>query len=441
LLEVQPATLELAGGSLGLGTRIFAQSLNARVGCRIATTDVSTASGADLIHNVFGELRLGLGDVDLAAPGSVYLGAESGLQASGVARVDALVRVEAGHLEPGSHAEVWITGLALERAGERVRGDVNSRLGVPQPGALALVTTSPELWLENDSGHKPPSSRASRLHILAQGTDLAVAPVLDRVELQLPQLQVPSLGVVNQRLTRAGVPLSLGGRVDGDANVVWEAAQAALVRARLRLVGGVVESGDVLASLAGHVDVLLEPAREESQAARAASTGQLNIELDAVQLSRGQERTPPLRASLRTSDLKIELRPRAQLRGALQVSALPAYPLLSLVLGSPVLRGLAADAFELERLDASIAFQLSRQSMRFELSKAQSGELKGEGHWQSPAEGQSSGAFLVSSPLANVGLSLRGPETNTSLLVADDWLLAKPNKSKPRPQRGAGARH
>jgi hypothetical protein len=300
---------------------------------------------------------------------------------------------------------------------------------------------SPELSFENDSGHKPPISRGSRLLVRAHGADLVVVPELDRVELQLPDLQVPSLGVLNRRLTRARVPLSLGGRVDGEANVVWQEKQAALVGARLRLVGGVVEMQDVLATLAGHLDVSVEPAGAEATPGTAASGGQVVVELDAVQLARGRERTPPLRASLRTTDLRIELSPRPLLRGALQVHALPAYPLLSLVLGSPVLRGLATDALDLERLDARVSFLLSENAMQIELSHAQSGELAGRGHWQSPAQGQSSGAFLLSSPLANVGLSLRGPETSTSLFVANDWLLPNAKKSERPPAPGPAARH
>jgi hypothetical protein len=123
------------------------------------------------------------------------------------------------------------------------------------------------------------------------------------------------------------------------------------------------------------------------------------------------------------------------------VHAQPAYPLLSLVLGSPVLRGLAADALDLERLDARLSYQLTRHSMQLELSNAQSGELQGKGHWQSPAQGQQSGAFLLSSPLANVGLSLRGSETSTSLFVPNDWLLPKAEKSGRKPAARPGARH
>jgi hypothetical protein len=206
-------------------------------------------------------------------------------------------------------------------------------------------------------------------------------------------------------------------------------------------VGGVVEMEDVLATLAGHVEVTVEPAGAEVALGKVASAGQVVVELDAVQLARGRERTPPLRASLRTSDLTIELSPRPLLRGALQIHALPAYPLLSLVLGSPVLRGLATDALDLERLDARVSFLLSGAAMQLELSNAQSGELAGKGHWQSPAQGQSSGAFLLSSPLANVGLSLRGSEMSTSLFVANDWLLPNAKKSEPRPASGPAARH
>jgi hypothetical protein len=101
----------------------------------------------------------------------------------------------------------------------------------------------------------------------------------------------------------------------------------------------------------------------------------------------------------------------------------PADSLLSLALGSPLLQDLATDMFALRRLEASALLHVRGRAVRFELARAASGALTGAGYWQRPAAGDARGAFLISSKVANVGISLSGNDTATNWFVPDDWLL------------------
>jgi hypothetical protein len=70
--------------------------------------------------------------------------------------------------------------------------------------------------------------------------------------------------------------------------------------------------------------------------------------------------------------------------------------------------------------------------VRFELARAASGGLTGAGYWQRPATGDSSGAFLISSKVANVGISLVGSDTETDWFVPDDWLASGSHPARPK---------
>jgi hypothetical protein len=168
--------------------------------------------------------------------------------------------------------------------------------------------------------------------------------------------------------------------------------------------------------LAGHVDVAIEPTHSDN-----ASVGRVDVDLDGVELVNGGKRTAPFRAALRTTDLRVVTHPALQLSGHLQADATPADSLLSLWL-SPLLKGLAASVLELKRLDANAEFSIGKGAATVELSRARSGALNGKGYWQQPAQGESQGAFLITTKVANAGLTVTGSETETTLFVSDDWL-------------------
>jgi hypothetical protein len=87
-----------------------------------------------------------------------------------------------------------------------------------------------------------------------------------------------------------------------------------------------------------------------------------------------------------------------------------------------MLEDLAADLFSLKRLEAQARVSFSPRSLRVELARAESGTLTGQGFWQRPAAGDARGAFLISSKVANVGISLIGSDATTAWFVSDDWL-------------------
>jgi hypothetical protein len=153
-------------------------------------------------------------------------------------------------------------------------------------------------------------------------------------------------------------------------------------------------------------------------------------------VERSREHTKPFRAAVRLPDLRISLEPELTLSASVDVAAKPADSLLSLALGSPMLEDLAADVFDLHGLVARARLNISRRSVRFDLARAESGGLKGSGYWQRPATGDARGAFLISSKVANVGISLIGSDTTTAWFVSDDWLASGKGKKPPRrPER------
>ena len=229
-----------------------------------------------------------------------------------------------------------------------------------------------------------------------------------------------------------GADLRVGGRLDGEATVSLTPPAGPMTRVRLRLLGAELAREDLRAALSGHFDLELTPETPDSP----TSTGRLDVELDGVKVAASEaQKAKPFRAAVRTPDLRVNLAPEPKLSGTVAVQAAPADSLLSLVLGSPLLEELAASVWDLKQLEASATMQIDQRSTRLQLSRAESGRLKGKGYWQSAKKGQPNGAFLVTSAVANIGVVLRGSETQTALFVSDDWLTRRGSADAPPPPR------
>jgi hypothetical protein len=217
------------------------------------------------------------------------------------------------------------------------------------------------------------------------------------------------------------VASDIGGRVEGRAHVLLARDRGPAVRLQLSLTGATLATDDVRVALAGRIDAELESVAGGGR----SSAGRVDVELERVEIARGKEGSKPFRAAIRFPDPKLSLEPRFSLSTGVDIYAIPADPLLSIALGSPMLEDLAAGLFGLERLEAMARVNVNGGAVSCELTQAKSGALRGKGSWRSPAQGRATGAFLISSKVANVGVSLVGAETKTSWLVADDWLASK----------------
>ena len=86
---------------------------------------------------------------------------------------------------------------------------------------------------------------------------------------------------------------------------------------------------------------------------------------------------------------------------------------------------------DLDRLDAKTQLVFDERFVSLTLARAESGALAGKGFWQRSGRGKGKGAFLLTTKVANLGLSLDGSAVETDLFAPDDWLSQRqdgPNK-------------
>lgn len=438
---VYPATVELKHGALSVGDRLAAGELELRLEGYVDATDVRQVEGAALAQQLSARVELSSERVDLAAL-DARASARRKWRVDGRGRLDVSASATRGRLDEGSRAELEIPALVVRGPFGKLSGAVSSRLSAGPEGQLDWVTTSPRLRVANASPYDGPVVATPRLQLALRSEVLGEPPSLRGVELDVPELVVPSLRWAERWIERSGAPFRVGGRMEGSARFSSAPGRGPSLRTSLRLADAELSTERVRASLRGRVDMALEPAK----GSRSTSAGRLDVELEGVEVERTRERTQPFRAAVRLPDLKLALEPEPALSSAIEAFATPADSLLSVALGSPMLEDLAADLFSLKQLEAQARVKLSPASMKVELTRAESGALTGRGFWQRPRVGGARGAFLISSKVANVGISLVGSDTETAWFVADDWLAqsrtgpsASPARQRPAPARRPSA--
>jgi hypothetical protein len=429
---VYPASVHLKRGTLSIGDEVAAGRVELDVEGHIEATDVRQVQGAALAEKMTGRLRVNSEEVALGVL-DVRGDNVRKWRVDGRGRLDVNASMTKGRLDEGSSAELDVPKFVLRAPFGKLAGAASSTLRTSQDGQVEWVTTSPRLSLANSSPYPGPVIGAPRLVLTLHSETLRHAPTLRGVDLDVPSLVVPSLGWAERWVKRSGVPIRVGGRIEGRAHFASKVGRGPAASVRLRLADAELSTERVRAALGGRVNVELEPVDGD----RPSSRGRIDIELDGVEVERIRERSKPFRAALRLPDLRLALEPEPVLSSGVEAFATPADSLLSLALGSPMLEDLAADLFSLKQLEAQARVNLSPRSLRVELARAESGTLTGQGFWQRPAAGDARGAFLISSKVANVGISLNGSDTTTAWFVPDDWL----SSGQPTtPGRGGAAR-
>lgn len=429
---VYPASVHLKRGTLSIGDEVAAGRLELEVEGFIEATDVRQVQGAALAERMTGRVRADIEELDLGVL-DARGGEQRKWQVEGRGRLGLDASMTRGRLDEGGLADVAVPKFVLRAPFGKLAGEAASTLRAGSGGQIEWVTTSPRISLTNSSPYPGPALATPRLSLTLHTETLGHTPDLRGVELDVPSLVVPSLGWAERWVKRSGVPIRIGGRMEGRAHFSFAPGRGPRSNVRLRLADAELSTERVRAGLGGRVEVELEPV----DADHPSSRGHINIELDGVEVERLRERSKPFRAALRLPDLKLALEPEPVLSSGIEAFATPADSLLSLALGSPMLEDLAADVFSLERLEAQARVNLSPRSLRVELARAESGSLSGQGFWQRPAAGDARGAFLISSKVANVGISLVGSDTTTAWFVADDWLSSG---QPPAPRRAAAPR-
>lgn len=413
--QVYPARLEL-DGALHVGDVIAARELEGSVECAIAHTDVTGQQQMSVTRSLSARLELEGDGIDLRVA-QMHLPEWMRVE-SGVGRARAAFEVLAGELLPGGRADIGVYRASLGTADEVLRGSVFATSRTGAEGEVRVSVFAP--WLEAGPAGSdvPATARNSAVNFRVDARDLARAPALTELEAQLPRVELRSLGVADAALRRAGVNLELEGRLDAEAELVWAERSPPIGHAAVRVVGGAIEHGDLAVTFAGRARLGLGV----HDAGLRRSRGQAAVELDAVRVRRSGQVSEPFRAAIRTTALDVRLGPELSVSAPWQVTAAPAAPLLSLAIGAPLLEELADGLLGLDRLDARAQLDLDVAGLRLELASARSGALHGEGYWQRRTDRAPTGAFLVATSLARVGIELNGSNVDTEFPVEEDWL-------------------
>lgn len=433
--EVHPASLQLDRGQVVIGDATLVTHLGLNAGCHIEHTDVQEKEGNALFRSFSGSVHGEARGIELSAL-ALYLPPDGSFRLDGKAELDLGISVTSGRLDGQSAAALRVMNPSLVTPYGDLSGDLSSSLAVLPAGTLQWITSSPALRADDTAKFKGPVLEAPRLELELDAVDLVAPATLKRIELEVAKIVVPGLGWANRALRAAGTPIDLDGRLEGHARFSMQPPAGPSAQLQLRLVGGALASGGLSARLAGHFDVGLEPSREPGA---RHSEGRLDVALDGVELSRDKERTKPFRATFRMPDLRVQVEPDSAVSATCLIHAGPADSLLPVLLGSPVLEGLAASALDLKELEARLKLSFDPRALRLELQRAESGALSGKGYWQRPTRGEPKGAVLLATEVANVGISFSGSDTNTSLFVADDW-LDSPKAGHPGAKRPASKR-
>jgi hypothetical protein len=431
---IYPAQVLLGRGVLSVGDAVAVQRLELDLQGYVDSTDVRQVRGAALAEKVSGRIDLNAHGIQLGAFDS-HAG-ERRPRVSGTADLNLAASVSAGRIDPQGQAELTADRLSISTPVGKLSGSLTSNWRSLPDGRQEWVTTSPRLSLTSSSPERGPTLEAPRLALVLQGETIGSAPSVRELDFDAPELVVPSLEWAKRWVQLAGAPIEVAGRIEGRAHLSFVSGRGPAARVHLRLKDGALATESVRAALGGRIDAEIEPA----VGAGAGSAGRVDVELDGVEVERVRQRTKPFRATVRLPDVKISLEPELAFSTGVTAYANPADSLLSVALGSPMLEDLAADVFDLRRLEAQAQLNVNRRAVRFELARAKSGELTGSGYWQRPATGGARGAFLISSKVANVGISLVGSDTETAWFVGDDWLASGRRPSSEQAPRDAPRR-
>ena len=419
-VQVEPATLELEDGRLTLGEHQVAEHVRGRLTCDIPDMHVQETEGVQVLRDILAGVHLQLsgGKLDFL---QAYLARLGSARYSGEAewRLDA--KVLRGVVAPGTRVDLRATPLNILHQFANFSGDLTLSLERPAPPQgssssaneeLVLTTSVPHVAVVKVGRHTAGPSLdgvvgSLHLHAVDLKTDLA----LGRAELSLREASVPELAWFDAEDTRlrgsarAGLEVyrSDAGLLSGSARV--RAKQAGIVHDEL--------------SASGNLQGELAFSRPPQQ---PIEMKKLDLRLTDAQLSQGGKHSKVFGLSLAGDGLRVSPQGDGRVDGSVRVHLSSTEALLPLVLKEPI-KGLAAGALDLQALDGRASIELSHRVFSVERIEARSGKLRVQGH-VSQGSKQANGAFLFSSGLLNVGVTLEDGDTQVSPFVADDWLAA-----------------
>jgi hypothetical protein len=417
-VQVEPATLDFEQGRLTLGQHLVAERMRGRITCDIPDMHVQETHGLEVLRDILAgaQLELSGGKVDFLR---AYLARWGSARYAGSADWRLDVHVLRGVVTPGSRISVHAAPFELRHEMGALFGNLDAalerpaaQLGHPPENELALTFAAPHVAIEKAArGGAAPSLSGVKGSLALHAVDLKREPRLGAASLTVQEARVPDLGWFSTQRLR------LRGSARAGLELRRSETSAVSGTARLRATGVELAHDELTASGAVQGEVAFSRA-----APQPLEVQKLMLSISDARISRGQKSTRPFALSLDAAGLRVFGGSEARASGELRLHLSSSQALLPLVLGNPI-KGLASSALDLQALDGRASVALSRRALRLEHIDARSGKLRVRGHLNQSSS-EPSGAFLFSSWLFNVGVTLEEGEAEVSPFVADDWLAA-----------------
>jgi hypothetical protein len=412
-VQVEPAGLELEGGTLSLGEHRVAETMRGRITCDIPDMRVPDTEGAQVLRDIGMTIRLELlgGKLDFLR---AYLARLGSARYSGNAEWLIDLNVVRGIVGPGSNVSLRATPFELHHELANLSGDVMLSLGRGAARAanqLVLAVDAPRITATRSASKQPaPSLEGVAGSLRIEGVDLKQELSLGEADAAIQKIRVPALAWFTTDQT------SLRGAAEAGLRLRRAADGSASGSAELEASEVAVEHGSL--SAAGDVRSQLVFNRGP-RAAATLEMQKLLIELSHLSLTNGAKHSKPFALVVDGSGLRVNTAGKVA-SGAVRVHASSTQALLPLVLSQP-LSGITSTALDLKGLDASANVRISPGAIDFKVVEARSGNLHLRGFLNKRAQAPR-GAFLLSSGPLNVGLTVSDGSTEVSPFVGDDWL-------------------
>ena len=421
-VQVEPATLWLDGGSLTLGEHVVAAKVEGKLDCDIPDMHVQAREGLAVLKDISARAKLALGGGKLDFL-RAYLGRLGSARYAGSADYRVDIALQRGELRPRSRVDVRATPFELHHELGDLRGDVMLSLQREQAPALELAVSAPRLVAGSRRGEPGPYFEGLVGSLTLDGADLTEPMALGDARLAVARAHADSLDWFSRPA------IKLGGAADARFELHRKKSHELGGAARVELRGGSLEHADV--GLTGDLNGEVAWSRGPDSSA-PLELGKLRLQLLGATLRSGGKRSKSFDAVVQGSGLELEPSGSVRAAGKLRARVSSAEALLPLVMGAP-LKSLASTALDLKQLDAETQVQLSRHGVSLNGIEARSGNLRARGYFRQE-KSEPRGAFLLSSGLLNVGVTLSGGETEISPFVGDGWLAA----TWPRISRAPG---
>jgi hypothetical protein len=424
-VQVRPASLDIASGTLSLGDHLVAGQVRGRLACDVGDLRVQEREGRQVLSDISASVQLDLigGKLDFV---SAYLSRFGAVRYAGNAEWALDLDVKHGVVQPGSQVMMRAEPLVLRHSLGEARGRLALSLARDPrlaPDRLQLALTAPELRATRaESPAAGPTLEALAAGLELYAVDLAGDMSLGAGQVAVRRIDVPDLGWF------APPGTSLSGRGAADFSVAREPNGDLDGRAHLELEQAALTLPGFAARADVASDVAISGAPHDLHAER------LRLLLNAARLTSDGKQSEPF--SLRLDGAGLRLRPADELQaqGQLRLHVSSADALLPLVMSNPW-RDLSSTALDLETLEARAQLQLRRSSFELHRIDAHSGGLRVRGYL-SKGEQQPHGALLLSSGPFNVGLTLSDGNTEVSPFVGDDWLRSAGQRFEREPGKG-----